>query len=95
LELKFVIEVQEEGMGWRKNSSCKNKSKVTSTKRIFVVGPKRHFSSGIEPTLTQETLIMTSVNKTDVVLNTTMSVRTTRPTYDCHGCQHHIQFSLV
>jgi len=49
-----------------------------STKRIFIVGSKRHLSSGIEPTLTQETLIMTSVNKTDVVLNTTMSVRTTQ-----------------
>jgi len=33
----------------------------TSTKRIFIVSSKRHLSSGIEPTLTQETLIMTSV----------------------------------
>jgi len=28
---------------------------------INIVGSKRHLSSGIEPTLTQETLIMTSV----------------------------------
>jgi len=52
----------------------------TSTKRIFIVGSKRHLSSGIELTLTQETLIMTSINKTDVVLNTTMLVRTPKPT---------------